>query len=101
MDRPVLTGAQKARLRGLGQTVEASLKLGKGGLSPAFLRELRLQLDSRELVKLRVTGCSRGEKAALFEQVAAEAPCDWLGGVGHTALFFRPKPGGLGCAAGD
>ena len=51
-----LTGAQKTKLRGLGQTMADGAFLGKEGVTPAFLSELNKQLDARELVKLRFSG---------------------------------------------
>ena len=87
-----LTGAQKSRLRGLGQTLEPALKLGQAGLTPAFFTELQHLLRARELVKLRFLGLDRHERAALCEQIADEGRCLCLGAVGHTALFYRQHP---------
>ena len=87
-----LNGAQKSYLRGLGQTLEPALKLGKGGLTPTFFSELQKQLRSHELVKLRFLGAERDERAALCEQIADEGRCVCVGAVGHTALFYRQNP---------
>lgn len=87
-----LTGAQKSYLRGLGQTLEPALKLGKGGLTPTFFSELQKQLRSHELVKLRFLGAERDERAALCEQIADEGRCLFISAVGHTALFYRQHP---------
>lgn len=87
-----LTGAQKSYLRGLGQTLEPALKLGKGGLTPTFFAELQKQLRSHELVKLRFLGAERDERAALCAQIADEGRCVCIGAVGHTALFYRQNP---------
>jgi RNA-binding protein len=87
-----LTGAQKSFLRGLGQKLEPALKLGKGGLTPAFYAELQKQLRANELVKLRFLGAEREERAALCTQIADEGRCVFIGAVGHTALFYRRNP---------
>jgi RNA-binding protein len=87
-----LTGAQKSFLRGLGQTLEPALKLGKGGLTPAFFGELQKQLRANELVKLRFLGADRDERAALCTQIADEGRCLCVGAVGSTALFYRRNP---------
>lgn len=87
-----LTGAQKSFLRGLGQKLEPALKLGKGGLTPAFFVELQKQLRAHELVKLRFLGTDRDERAALCTQIADEGRCLCIGAVGHTALFYRRNP---------
>jgi RNA-binding protein len=87
-----LTGAQKSFLRGRGQTLEAALKVGRGGLTPAFFAELQKQLRAHELVKLRFLGAEREERAALCVQIADEGRCVCVGAVGHTALFYRQNP---------
>ncbi len=87
-----LSGAQKTHLRGLGQQLDPALKLGKGGLTPAFFTELQKQLRAHELVKLRFLGAEREERAALCTQIADEGRCVCVGAVGHTALFYRQNP---------
>jgi RNA-binding protein len=87
-----LTGRQKTRLRGQGQKLQPSLKIGKAGLTPTFLLELQRQLNAAELVKLRFLGLDRHEIAALADEIAREGRCIGLGTMGHTALFYRPNP---------
>jgi RNA-binding protein len=87
-----LTGAQKSFLRGLGQTLDPALKLGKGGLTPTFFSELQRQLRTHELVKLRFLGAEREERTTLCAQIADEGRCVCVGAVGHTALFYRQNP---------
>lgn len=90
MDSFVLTGAQKTKLRGLGQTLSDSLRIGRAGPTPALYLELNRQLATRGLVKARFETTDRDERAALCERMAAEAPCLCVGAVGRTALFWRP-----------
>ena len=87
-----LTGAQRAHLRGLGQTLEPALKIGRGGLTPEFFTELQRLLRAHELVKLRFVAAERDERAALCTQIADEGRCVFVGAVGHTALFYRQHP---------
>lgn len=95
MSLPALTGAQKTKLRGLGQTLPDHVWLGRDGVTAEFLAEFNRQLGTRELVKLRFTGgADRRERAALGEQVERAAACICVGAVGHTALFWRPGPAG-------
>ena len=92
MDEPTLTGAQKTFLRGLGQRLEPTLKVGKGGLTPAFFSELQRNLHASELVKLRFLGADRDERATFCDTIAATGRCACIGAVGHTALFYLPNP---------
>jgi RNA-binding protein len=87
-----LTGAQKTFLRSLGQHLAPLVKVGKGGLSPAFFTELQKMLRAHELVKLRFLGADREVRAALCVQIADEGRCVCVGAVGHTALFYRQHP---------
>ena len=92
MTLPSLTGAEKTKLRGLGQTMADGAWLGKEGVTPSFLTELNRQLNLHELVKLRFTGGQdRHERATLCAAVEQGAPCLCVGTVGHTALFWRPR----------
>lgn len=95
MSLPDLSGAQKTRLRGLGQTLADGAWLGGDGVSATFVAELQRQLERRELVKLRFTaGHDRHERAALCAQIEREVGCVCVGAVGKTALFWRPGPEG-------
>jgi RNA-binding protein len=92
MDKIVLTGAQKSRLRGLGQRMEPSVKVGKDGLTPAIIGEVQRQLGAHELVKLRYVGSPREERAAMSVTLSEATGSAFVGSVGQTALFFTPAP---------
>ena len=95
MPLPELTGAQRTRLRGLGQTLADGAFVGTDGVSPAFVAELDRLLAARELVKVRLTARpDRRERARLVAAAAAATGSACLGTVGHTALFWRPPPDG-------
>ena len=85
MEKTALTGAQKSRLRGLGQRMEASIKVGKDGLTPTLLTEIRRQLAAHELVKLRYVGTGRDERAAMSLKLGEETGSHFVGSVGQTA----------------
>lgn len=87
-----LTGAQKTLLRGIGQTLQPALKVGKAGLTPAFFTELQHGLDTHELVKIRYLCADRPARTNLTAQIADQGRCVNVGGVGATALFYRQNP---------
>jgi RNA-binding protein len=92
MSSPTLSSAQKSFLRGLGQTTEPTIKVGKSGLTPAFFAELNRLLAARELVKLRFVGVERAERDTLVGEIATGSGSILAGQVGHTALFYREQP---------
>lgn len=93
MDAITLTGSQKSRLRGIGQRTEPSVRVGKEGMTPAMLSELRRQLAARELVKLRFVGIAREERSTLCAKLSEASGSAFVGSVGQTALFYAPPEG--------
>ena len=85
-----LTGAQRTFLRGKGQLLQPSIKVGHGGLSEAVLGELDRHLVRAELVKVRFLDADRAQQAALCQEMNAKVPSAFLGSVGRTSLFYRP-----------
>jgi RNA-binding protein len=90
MSLPLLTGAQKTRLRGLGQTLPYALHVGREGAAASVTSQLDHELTRRELVKVRFTGGQdRHLRAALHASLATATRSACVGAVGHTALFWR------------
>ncbi|HEY5552611.1 MAG TPA: YhbY family RNA-binding protein [Opitutaceae bacterium] len=91
MENPKLTGKQKTHLRGLGQQLESTLSVGKGGVTKAVLHELDRFLAGHELVKVRILA-ERDDRPALMESLAAGTHAEILGSVGKTVLLYRAAP---------
>lgn len=97
-----LTGVQKTRLRGLGQTLPVGVWVGRDGASATVLAQLESELKRRELVKVRFTaGQDRHERAELHDALAQATGSDCVGAVGRTALFWRPGSEGSKLLASD
>ncbi|MBE7538166.1 MAG: YhbY family RNA-binding protein [Opitutaceae bacterium] len=87
-----LTGAEKSRLRSRGQTLDASLKIGREGGSDAVVQSLNRLLAAHDLVKVRFTAADRSERRSLTALLAASTGSSCVGSVGATALFHRESP---------
>ncbi len=87
-----LTGAQKTYLRGQGQKLDATLKVGHGGLTPGFFIEFANQIKGEELVKVRFVGFERDKRALLCEEIAEKGQAALISAVGHTAVFYKENP---------
>jgi len=95
MSSSLLTGAQRTKLRGLGQTMPDTLQVGREGAAASVTAQLDRELTRRELVKVRFTGGQdRHARAALHDALAAATGSECVGAVGHTALFWRADPAG-------
>lgn len=85
-----LTNAQKRDLKARAQKLEPVVKLGHGGMSPAFLQSLDQALSRHGLVKMKFTDFKE-ERKTLTPQIAAETRSEVVMQVGNVAVFFRPK----------
>tara|TARA_B100000700_G_C14422877_1_gene568975 strand:+ start:262 stop:564 length:303 start_codon:yes stop_codon:yes gene_type:complete len=83
-----ITGSQKRQLRGLAQKLEPLLKIGKNGLSQAFIKSASETLDLHELVKVRFTEF-KDERKELAKQLAEKTDAHLIAIVGHVAVFYR------------
>lgn len=86
-----LGGAEKKKLRGQAQLLDAKVSVGKNGVTAATLKTLEALFKKEALVKVRF---AEG-RTAMRERIAeiergAGALC--VGSVGRTAAFFRPVP---------
>ena len=64
--------------------------VGKAGLTEAVLGQLRGLFVKTELIKLRLPK-DKTEAEALVQRIAAEVPCELVGRLGFTAVFFCAK----------
>jgi RNA-binding protein len=91
MDSPPLTSAEKKELRGIGQRLKPHVHVGKQGLSDNVAKEIETALLKNGLIKIRF----EADRASIKEQCAAiseTSRCEYVGGVGKTAIFFREMP---------
>ncbi len=88
---PVLTSADRRRLRAEAHALSPVAQVGRQGLSESFVAELDRALASHELVKVRMRG-ERPERAAELDAVSSRLQCAVVGTVGSVAILYRPAP---------
>ncbi len=50
----MLTSKERAKLRGLANTIDTILQVGKSGVGPQLIKQVEDALTARELIKMRV-----------------------------------------------
>jgi RNA-binding protein len=85
-----LTGAQRRHLRALAHGERALVQLGRHGLTEAFVGELDRALEEHELVKVRLRGAERDERAQIVAELGSRLRCVPVGLVGQVAILYRP-----------
>ncbi len=86
-----LTSPQRRQLKAIAQGMDASIKIGKNGLSEGFLKELGEALDRLELVKVRFVEFKE-EKKELAPKIAELTNSQLVTRVGHVAVYFKRQP---------
>ena len=77
----MITGKQRAYLRGLANTMSPIFQIGKNGVEEAFLKQLEDALEARELIKIKVL-----ENSGLAAREVSDEICKAIGGDGVQAI---------------
>jgi RNA-binding protein len=88
-----LTDAQIGDFKARAQWLNATLKVGKEGLSPEFLAALDDALKHHGLVKVRFDAHKK-ERKELSLQLAEKTGSRLISWGGNVVVLFRPKPDG-------
>ena len=92
----LLTGKQRAYLRGLGQAMEPVVFIGKAGITAKLRAELEDAIQARELVKCRVLPNAPITPKEAAADLALDSRAELAGVVGRNFLVWRrsaEKPG--------
>jgi RNA-binding protein len=86
-----LTGRQRRHLRALGQKLTATLHVGQEGVSDAVVRQADAQLESHELIKVRVGDNAPEDRHETAAALAARTRAHLAQVLGRTALLYRRR----------
>ena len=85
-----MTSKERVKLRAESHALEPIFRIGKGGLSEAFYKQVDEALTTRELIKIRVlletTPISPKDAAA---ELAAHTGAEVIGVVGGVIILYR------------
>ncbi len=87
-----LTSKQKADLKALAQHLDAIVKIGDKGVTPAVIRSLDEALKARELVKISISHPDRNVRKELITELAEASAATVVNIIGKTALLFKSNP---------
>jgi RNA-binding protein len=83
-----LNNAQIRKLKGMAQHMEASLKVGKQGLSEGFIKTLDEELSRHELVKVKFAEFKEQRKE-LAPQLAEKTQSHLVTLLGNVVVLYR------------
>ncbi len=76
-------------LRGLAHPLKPVLLLGGKGVTAGILKELEQALDDHELIKVRLNGGDRTERAAQVARLVASSHAEVVQTIGHVVVLYR------------
>ncbi|MGB0134773.1 ribosome assembly RNA-binding protein YhbY [Dokdonella sp.] len=84
-----LTSFQKRYLRGLAHSLSPVVMLGQKGVTANVIAELAQALDHHELIKIRLSGGDKAERAAQIDALTVDSKAEVVQMIGHTATLWR------------
>lgn len=89
-----LSPTERRALRAAAHHLHPTVAIAGNGLTANVLKEIDLSLNSHELIKVKLHGIERDDRAALLEQICAELGCAPVQSIGNILVLWRPKPEG-------
>ena len=86
-----LSNAQIRKFKAAAQHLEPMLKVGKAGLSEAFVASVNEALTHHELVKIKFAEFKE-QKKELAPQLASQTASHLVMRVGNVMVLHRPRP---------
>jgi len=85
-----MTSKERARLRGLANTMEPLFQVGKGGVSENLIRQTDDALTARELIKLKVLlETAPQAPKEIARQLAGKTNSEAVGVIGGSIILYR------------
>lgn len=88
----MLTSKQRAYLRGLANSYETILIVGKGGLTDTIYKQASDALKARELIKGKVLETCEFTSREAAHIIAENVGCDVVQVIGYKFVLYKPNP---------
>ena len=85
----MLNSRQRAQLRGLANSYDTILQIGKGGIGEQTIKQIDDALEARELIKLRVLETSPVSSREAANAVAEKLGADVVQVIGTRFILYR------------
>ena len=86
-----LTSKQRAQLRGLANSIDTIIQIGKDGIGENLIQQANDALEARELIKGRVLETSPMSSREAAETLAEATGADVVQVIGSRFVLYRRK----------
>ncbi len=87
-----LTPEQRRALRATAHPLHPVVSISQNGLSENVIKEIDRSLLAHELIKVKLYGVERDERAVLLAEICEKTNCAPVQQIGNTLVLWRPKP---------
>ncbi len=88
----MISATERRALRARAHALKPVVLLGQHGLTPAVSAAIDEALTAHELIKIRLRGVEREDRAATISDIATRMQADVVNAIGHILTLFRAKP---------
>ena len=85
----MLTSKQRAQLRGMANTMETILQIGKTGITDQTVKQVDDALTARELIKIRTLETSPTSSRESADMLAEKVNADVVQVIGTRIVLYR------------
>lgn len=87
-----LTPIERRALRAAAHHLQPVVAIAGNGLSPAVLKEIDASLKAHELIKVKLHGIERDERATLLSEICNALDCAPVQQIGNILVLWRENP---------
>ena len=84
-----LSTKQIAHLRGLAHNLNPVVMIGNNGLTDNIIKEIELNLNAHELIKIQVAGDDREARVAIYADICAKTNAVAVHHIGKQLVIYR------------
>lgn len=84
-----LSTKQIAHLRGLAHDLSPVVMIGNNGLTENIFKEIELNLNAHELIKVQVAGDDRNARKAIYDDICNKTNAIAVHHIGKQLIFYR------------
>lgn len=85
-----ITSQERSALRAAAHPLRPVVLIGDRGLSEPVLKEIDLNLNAHQLIKVRISGEEREARNAMMETICESLSCALVHHLGKTLILYRP-----------
>ncbi|MBW6408809.1 ribosome assembly RNA-binding protein YhbY [Clostridium weizhouense] len=85
----MLTGKQRAYLRGLANDIVPIFQVGKNGIEENFLKQVTQALEKRELIKIKVLENSGLDTRETSDLICKSIRCEGVQAIGNKMVLYK------------